>query len=76
MGKLTSLTDAQKQALVYIVKTDHTATVTGFDEDHDPIGPMLRADLSPRYLRASADGRLRLTEDGMEVALTAMYGRR
>jgi len=70
------MTETEKQALVYIVKTDHTATVAGFDEDHEPIGPELRKSLSPRYLKAYPDGRLHLTEDGMEAALTAMYGRR
>ena len=69
-----TLNEIELQSLVYIINTDHSATIVGFDDDHEPIGPMLRQKLVPVYL--NPDGRLRLTEDGMERAMEAKYGRR
>ena len=71
-----TLNEIELQSLVYIINTDHSATIIGFDDDHDPIGPMLRQKLVPVYLKEYSDGRLRLTEDGMERAMEAKYGRR
>lgn len=67
--------DPDAQPLIYIINTGHTATVKGFDEDHEPIGPTLRKHLS-RYFVETPDGGLQLNEAGMERALNAMYGRR
>jgi hypothetical protein len=52
-----------KQYLEYIVNTGGYATVAGFDEDWEPIGPMLRRELMPRWL-AEENGKLVLTEAG------------
>lgn len=64
------------RALEYIINTGHTATIEGFDDDHEPIGPTLRKKLVPRFMSEHEDGRLRLTEQGMERAMEAKYGRR
>lgn len=71
-----TLNGTEMQALTYIMNTGHTATIVGFDDDHEPIGPTLRKKLVPRYLKEYADGRLRLTEGGMELVMEAKYGRR
>lgn len=63
------MTETELRALKYIENTGHTATITGFDDDHEPIGPTLRAKLVPRYMSEHSDGRLRLTGDGMELVL-------
>lgn len=68
----TGLTDIELRALEYIQNTGHTATVAGFDEDHEPIGQMLRQKLIPRYMRAYGDD-LRLTEEGMCVVMREPY---
>lgn len=70
------LTEAHRRALLYILNTDHTATIANFDDDHEPIGPALRSVLVPMYMAPRADGRLLLTETGMTIAMEAKYGRR
>lgn len=52
-----------KQACEYIRNTGGNATVAAFDDDHEPIGPMLRGDLMPRYAEV-IDGKLVLTAEG------------
>lgn len=51
------------QYLQYIINTGGTATVAGFDDDWEPIGPMVRRDLMPRWI-AERDGKLVLTDEG------------
>ena len=43
------------------------ATIEHFDEDHEPIGPMLRKELMPRLVEATSDGSLRLTIAGFAL---------
>lgn len=48
--------------LDYVVNTGG-CTTDQFDEDWEPIGPQLRADLMPRYIEM-ADGKMVLTQAG------------
>ena len=50
--------------LNYIVNTGSNVDVAGFDDDWEPIGPLVRAELMPRYIVAGADGKLVLTDEG------------
>lgn len=52
------------QYLKYVQNTGGNATVSGFDDDWEPIGPMLRKELMPTYIVENPDGRLALTEAG------------
>lgn len=53
-----------KQYLQYVVNTGGYATVAGFDDDWEPIGPMVRRELMPRYIIEGQDGQLGLTTEG------------
>lgn len=53
------------QYLQYVHNTGGNVTVAGFDEDWEPIGPKLRADLMPTYIVEKSNGKLDLTELGM-----------
>lgn len=53
------------QYLRYVQNTGGNATFEVFDEDWEPIGPKLRAELMPTYIRETKDGKLDLTEAGM-----------
>lgn len=57
------------QYLQYIVNTGGNATVDGFDDDWEPIGPTLRRELMPEFV-VETDGKLALTEAG-KAALSA-----
>lgn len=57
----------ERGALAYVVNTRETATVAHFDDDHEPIGPILRERLVPRFLREGPDGRLKLTGEGLKA---------
>lgn len=48
----------------YIVNTGGNATIVGFDDDWEPVGPMVRRDLIPKYAVENADGKLELTDAG------------
>ena len=55
--------DDLRQYLQYVIHTGGNATVAGFDEDWEPIGPMVRRELVPTYL-IEEDGKLKLTNAG------------
>ena len=55
--------DQLRQALRYVSNTGETATVAQFDDDHEPIGLMLRLDMVPRYVSIEG-GVLHLTAEG------------
>jgi len=55
---------AHKKYLQYIVNTGGNVTVAGFDDDWEPIGPMVRRDLMPTYIVELANGKLALTDAG------------
>lgn len=57
----------ERLALAYVVNTRGAATVAGFDEDHEPIGPVLRERLMPDYLVVD-EGQLKLTALGLTTA--------
>lgn len=61
MGKLNAF---QVRALEYIRNTGYTATVLIFDEDHEPIGAMLRGSLMPEFMVEGEGGQLQLTPAG------------
>lgn len=52
-------------ALQYIRNTNGYATIANFDEDHEPIGPMLRRDIDG-YFHLVGD-KMFLTERGVAV---------
>ncbi len=56
-----------KRAVQYIRNTGETATIAQFDDDHEPIGTLLRDDIVPRYAVADDKGILKLTEEGRQV---------
>jgi len=52
------------QYLQYVKNTGGNATVTGFDDDWEPIGPMVREELMPTYMVENPEGKLILTDIG------------
>lgn len=55
-----------KQYLEYIRNTGGNATVAIFDDDWEPIGPMVRRIMIPTYA-VVRDGKLELTEAGRRI---------
>lgn len=55
--------DQLKLAIQYIRNTGETATVDQFDEDHEPVGWLLRKEIVPSYATI-VDGVLKLTDQG------------
>jgi len=64
---MSTLTKQEKQALQYLVNTGFNVDVAGFDDDHEPIGELLRVRLMPDYMVEDDQGTLRLTARGEEV---------
>lgn len=60
------MTPQAKQALKYVLNTNGNATVSSLDDDFEPIGPMLRNELMPYYLKENTDGKLTITEAGLD----------
>jgi len=54
------------EKLQYIKNTGGNVTIEGFDDDWDPIGPMLRKELMPEYIIEGPNCRLQLTTAGHE----------
>lgn len=57
------------QYLQYVRNTGGNATIATFDDDFEPIGPMVRKELMPAYIVEQPDGKLALTDKGT-AALT------
>lgn len=55
-----------KRACEYVRNTAGNATREHFDEDHEPIGPRLWADLHYEGLVQVVDGKISLTDKGNE----------
>lgn len=53
-----------KQYLQYVVNTGGNATIERFDDDWEPIGPMVRRELMPTFVEEGENGFLKLTADG------------
>lgn len=53
-----------KQALQYIRNTGESVNAAQFDDDNEPIGPLLRRDIVPAYAAPDAAGILKLTDAG------------
>lgn len=66
------ITNLQLNILAYVAATGGNATVEQFDDDHEPIGPMLRRDLIPEFIMLDRNGKLQLTSAGM-LALAQSY---
>lgn len=60
------MNDIQKRALQYIENTGGEISVAAFDDDHEPIGPLLRQDLVPKFA-AEVNGKLSLTVEGHQA---------
>jgi len=54
-----------KKYLQYVVNTDGNASIDDFDDDWEPIGPLLRSELVPVYMVAGENGKLKLTAEGI-----------
>lgn len=67
---MASIQPHHKEYLQYIVNTGGNVTIAGFDDDWEPIGPMLRRDLMPVFIVEQPDGKLALTDAGRD----ALYG--
>jgi hypothetical protein len=63
------LTAPERQALGYVINTGGNATIAIFDEDHEPIGPMLRERLMPGLIAVGEDGKLTVTQSGHAALL-------
>jgi phage FluMu gp28-like protein len=63
------LTAQERQALGYVINTGGNATIAIFDEDHEPIGPMLRERLMPDLIAVGEDGKLAVTQRGHAALL-------
>lgn len=61
------MTPTAKQAIQYVINTGGNCTVAIFDEDHEPIGPELRQEIMPEYVRED-QGKLYATEAGRALA--------
>ncbi len=61
------MTPQAKQAVEYVRNTGGNTTVAIFDDDHEPIGPMLRKEIMPMYVVEQSDGKLALTDAGREL---------
>lgn len=59
-GKGT-MNDVMRRAIEYVRNTGGNATIAVFDDDHEPVGPMLRKDIMPKYVIEGKDGYLELT---------------
>lgn len=64
LGDYKKLVPEQCQYLEYVVNTNGNGTITGFDDDFEPIGPMVRKDLMPTYIEEKG-GKLALTGIGL-----------
>ena len=62
-----TLTPTARRALEYVLNTKGNATIERFDEDHEPIGPMLRKEIMPAFVDVDHNGSLRLTSRGFSV---------
>ena len=62
--------DELKKYLDYIVNTGSNVDVAGFDEDWEPVGPMVRAELMARYIIEGPTGKLVLTDEGRAAIAT------
>lgn len=65
------MTPQAKQAVQYVINTGGNCTVAIFDDDHEPIGPLLRKEIMPQYvveefgkLYATDAGRTAVGKDG------------
>jgi hypothetical protein len=58
------MTPQAKRAIAYVRNTGGGATVANFDEDHEPIGPLLRKEIMPAFVMEDANGKLILTDAG------------
>lgn len=52
-----------KQALAYISNTGGSPTIEQFDDDHDPVGPMLRKELKAAWMVYECDGKIHLDSE-------------
>jgi hypothetical protein len=53
------------QYLQYVQNTGGNATVATLDDDYEPIGPMVRKELMPKFMFETSEGKLALTEAGL-----------
>jgi predicted methyltransferase len=56
-----------KKYLQYIINTNGNATLANFDDDWEPIGPMVRAELHREALVQVTDKRMSLTTLGQQL---------
>ncbi len=56
-----------RKYLQYVQNTGGNATVAQFDDDWDPIGPMVRRDIMPDLVTTDDAGFLVLTDQGRAV---------
>jgi hypothetical protein len=55
------------KALQYIKNTGGGATWEDFDDDHEPVGPLLRKDIPENFVRTDDKGKLFLTKEGEDA---------
>jgi hypothetical protein len=60
------MNDNIRNACQYISNTGESVTAAQFDDDNDPIGPLLRRDIMPKYV-TEVGGILKLTDEGRKA---------
>ncbi len=63
----TPLTDQELRAIEYIRNTGESVNIAQFDDDHEPIGPMLRRQLTPWFFAEDENKILKLTDEGRRI---------
>lgn len=69
--RVVPVSNTHQNVIAYVMRANGP-TVAQFDDDHEPIGPMLRAQMMPRLLKLAEDGRIHPTAEGI-FALTHSY---
>lgn len=59
------MTPQAREAIQYVRNTGETVTIEQFDDDHEPIGPMLREEIIPLFVVPGSDGKLKVTQAGL-----------
>lgn len=64
---MSELNDTEIRALRYIKNTGGEVPVEAFDDDHEPIGRLIRKVIVPVYATISNDFAMQLTPKGEEL---------
>lgn len=60
------MNEVAKEAIKHVINAGGNYTVESFDDDHDPIGPLLRQEIMPFYVQEEF-GKLIATDAGRAI---------